>query len=196
MNYHKSTSIILALSFLLVSSLSAAYAESLYDPNGFRALASDGKAYRVGDVLTVQIIENATAASKSDTSTKRDNQISANLSLSNNPTIAGGINIGGDFVGGGSTQRSGRLLAQITVSVREILANDLLKVAGEQILTINGEAQRIGIEGFVRPRDVSDGNVVLSTRVSDARITYEGDGPLSERQKPGWWRQLLDLIGL
>ncbi|MFT4171318.1 MAG: flagellar basal body L-ring protein FlgH [Rhodocyclaceae bacterium] len=173
----------------------AAHAESLYSPSEFRALASDGKAYRVGDVLTVQIVENATAASNADTSTKRDNQINANLSLSNNPTIAGGINIGGDFVGGGTTQRSGRLLAQITVSVREVLPNGLLKIAGEQLLTINGEAQRIGIEGLVRPRDISDGNIVQSTRVSDARVTYEGDGPLSERQRPGWWRQFLDLIG-
>jgi flagellar L-ring protein precursor FlgH len=171
------------------------HAESLFDANKFRALASDGKAYRVGDVLTVQIMENATAATNADTSTKRNNQIGVNLSLSNNPTIAGAANINGDFAGGGSTERSGRLLAQITVSVREVLDSGLLKVSGEQLLTINGEAQRIGIQGWVRPKDISDGNVVQSTRVSDARITYEGDGPLSDRQKPGWWRQLLDFIG-
>ncbi|MGC3963589.1 MAG: flagellar basal body L-ring protein FlgH [Rhodocyclaceae bacterium] len=186
---------LIRLSAIGLLSASLAHAESLYSPDEFRALASDGKAYRVGDVLTVQIIENASATSNADTSTKRDNQINANLRLSNNPSIAGGINIGGDFTGGGTTQRSGRLLAQITVTVREIVDNGLLKIAGEQLLTINGEAQRIGIEGLVRSRDVSDGNVVLSTRVSDAHITYEGDGPLSERQRPSWWRQFLDLIG-
>jgi len=172
-----------------------AKAESLFDAERFRSLAADDKAYRVGDVLTVQVIENATATSNADTSVKRNNQISANLSLSNNPTIAGGVNIGGDFNGGGSTQRSGRLLAQVTVTINEIVENGLLKVSGEQQLTINGEVQRINIEGLVRAKDISDGNVVQSTRIPNARITYEGDGPLSDRQRASWWRQLIDFIG-
>ena len=47
-----------------------------------------------------------------------------------------------------------------------------------------------------RPADVSDGNVILSTRLADAKITYVGEGDIAERNKRSWWRKLLDGAGL
>jgi flagellar L-ring protein precursor FlgH len=76
------------------------------------------------------------------------------------------------------------------------MPNGDLRIAGEQSLLINEEQQRINLEGRVRPLDVSDGNVVLSNRIADAKITYVGEGDLAARQKPAWWRQVLDWMGL
>jgi flagellar L-ring protein precursor FlgH len=81
------------------------------------------------------------------------------------------------------------------VTVREVLPNGDLSVAGEQVLTINNEQQRINIEGRVRTQDITDANVVLSSRLADARITYAGDGELADRQKPAWWRHAFDWLG-
>jgi flagellar L-ring protein precursor FlgH len=52
------------------------------------------------------------------------------------------------------------------------------------------------LEGRVRPQDISDGNVVVSSRLADAKITYVGQGDLAERQKPAWWRKVFDWLGL
>jgi flagellar L-ring protein precursor FlgH len=41
---------------------------------------------------------------------------------------------------------------------------------------------------------VTEGNVVLSTRISDARITYVGDGILGEKQRPGLLTRFLNWL--
>jgi flagellar L-ring protein precursor FlgH len=172
-------------------------AGSLYDPQTFKALSSDNKAFRVGDVLTVQVIENSSAVTSADTGTRRKNDINASYSgTGNNPnTVQAGVAVAGTFDGGGSTQRTNRLLATVSVTVQEILPNGEMRVAGEQLLTVNQEQQKVNLVGRVRPQDISDGNVVLSTRLADARITYEGEGDVSDRSKRGAWRRFVDWIG-
>lgn len=170
-------------------------AQSLYDEQSFRPLTADNKAFRLGDVLTVQVVESAVATANADTGTQRKNSLSVDVTRPRGTGLSAGIGIGGDFDGGGRTERAGKLLAQLTVSVREVLPNGELVVAGEQQLMINQERQRIGVTGRVRPQDISDGNVVLSTRIADANITYVGEGRLAERQTPAWWRQAMDALG-
>jgi flagellar L-ring protein precursor FlgH len=173
-----------------------ASAQSLFDEKSFRPMTSDHKAFRVGDALTVQVIENATAAANADTGTRRGNKLSAEISRSRSLGEDIGIGVQGDFDGGGRTARAGKLAAQLSVTVREVLPNGDLRVAGDQVLTINDEQQRINIEGRVRVQDISDTNVVLSSRLAEARITYAGDGELADRQKPAWWRHMFDWMGL
>jgi flagellar L-ring protein precursor FlgH len=186
-------SVVAMLCLLLWSS--AGRAESLYQQDTFRPLTADNKAFRVGDVVMVHVLENSSASTNADTTTRRKNGVSADLSLSRNPGIAAGINVAGDFDGGGRTQRSSRLLAQLSVVVTEILANGDLRLAGQQSLYVNDEQQRVNLEGRVRPQDISEGNVVLSTRLAEAKITYVGDGDLSDRQRRGWWRRIMDWLG-
>ena len=45
-------------------------AESLYDPGLYRSLGTDRKAARIGDVLTIQVVETSSASSAADTSTE------------------------------------------------------------------------------------------------------------------------------
>jgi flagellar L-ring protein precursor FlgH len=178
---------------LLTGGLSA---QSLYDERTFKAPAADVKARRVGDVLTVQVVENAAASANTDTGTRRKNGLSAGITHPAGVGLGVGMTTSGEFDGGGQTARAGKLVAQLTVSVKEVLGNGDLRVAGEQSLLINEELQRINLEGRVRPQDISDANVVLSTRIGDAKITYVGEGDLATRQKPAWWRQVLDWVGL
>ncbi|HEX5682645.1 MAG TPA: flagellar basal body L-ring protein FlgH [Ideonella sp.] len=187
--------VVLGLATLLA--LQASHAQSLYDETTFRALTSDHKAFRVGDVLTVQVVENAMATANADTGTQRRNNLGVDLSVTYPRVKAAAANAGvsGDFDGGGRTERAGRLVAQLTVSIRDVLANGDLLVAGEQQLTINDERQRITLTGRVRPQDISESNTVLSTRIADADITYVGEGHLADRQKPAWWRQVADWLG-
>jgi flagellar L-ring protein precursor FlgH len=171
-------------------------AESLYREETYRPLTGDNKAFRVGDAITVQVFESSSASTSTDTNTQRRNALNASVTALPSRQHGFGVAVAGDFEGGGTTQRANRLLATLTVSVRETLANGELRIGGEQLLKVNEELHRVNIEGRVRSQDISDGNVVLSTRLADARITYVGDGELSERQKRGLWRQVVDWLGL
>lgn len=180
---------------LAVAAMNASQAQSLYDAATFRPLTADQKAFRVGDVVTVQVIENASAAANADTGSRRNNSLGGQVIHAKSPAVRIGLETNGEFDGGGRTSRTGRLLAQLSVTVREVLPNGDLRLEGEQLLTINDEQQRINLEGRARPQDISDGNVVLSTRLSGARITYIGEGDLADRQRPAWWRKVLDWFG-
>lgn len=168
---------------------------SLYDDQNFQALTSDRRRFTVGESLTIQVLENASASSSADTGAARDSQVGLGVQTPNWNKRAG-ISANNDYTGGGRTQRSGRLLAHITVLVHEILPNGDLRVAGEQLLEINGEKQVIRAEGRVRPRDVSEHNVVLSSRLAEARLAFVGDGVVGEQQRPRWWQRVLGLFGI
>ncbi len=194
MNRPGAWALLLAATGLLVALSSSA--GSLYDEQTYRALTADNKAFRVGDVLTVQVFENSSATTSTDTGTRRKNSLSAELSHGSRRVAETAIGAGGDFDGGGRTQRANRVLITLSVSVKEVLANGDLRVSGEQMLLINQEQQKVTLDGRVRPHDISEGNVVLSTRLADARITYLGEGEVSQRQQRAWWRKLLDWAGM
>lgn len=186
---------IAAIAFALCAAAPAA-AESLYQEGSFRPLTADNKAFRVGDSLTVQVFENSSASTSADTGTRRNNDISGSVTQTGSKLVGQlGIGVAGSFDGGGRTQRANRLLATLTVTVQEVLASGELRVAGEQLLTVNEELQKVNLEGRVRPLDISDGNVVLSTRLADARITYVGEGDVTDRSRRSAWRKIFDWLG-
>jgi flagellar L-ring protein precursor FlgH len=187
----------LAASLLAVLLLQAAtaQAQSLYREDSWRPLTADNKAFRPGDVLTVQVFENSSAVTSADTGTRRNNQLQADLAHGGHSVAQTSLAVGGDFDGGGRTQRTSRLLTTVSVTVQEVLPGGQLRIAGAQSLTVNDEVQTVRLEGLVRPTDVSDANVVQSTRIAEAHITYLGEGELTERGRRSWWRRVLDVVG-
>jgi flagellar L-ring protein precursor FlgH len=180
---------------LALACSTGAGAESLYKPGSFQPLTSDLRPRKVGDLITVMVYENASATSTADTSIGRDANIALGLQTpGQNRTAA--LRSANHTDGGGHTRREGKLLAQITVAITQVTASGDLLVAGEQQLDINNESQRISLEGRIRPQDVSDTNVVLSTRIAQARIRYSGQGDLAEKQRPAWWQRLLGWFGV
>ena len=174
-----------------------AQAQKLYDEQTYRGLAEDRKAVHVGDIITVQVFEQSSATTSTDTSTQRTNALGVGLSVTASGLQRGGsISQSGSFDGGGTTQRANKLLVTLSVTVRQVLPNGDLVVHGEQSLTVNKEQHKVALDGRVRPQDVASDNTVLSTRLADAHIEYLGDGDLSDRQTRAWWRQVLDMLGL
>jgi len=172
-----------------------ANAQSLYDDGTFRAIASDHRAFRVGDNLTIVITEFASMTTSARTTTDKDGSASAEWNNTNSSRNAG-VSASEDFSGGGKIERSGKLVAQLTVVVQSVDKNGDLWVKGVQELEVNNEKQKLSIEGRVKPRDVGADNSVLSTRLSDAKIGYTGKGLLAEKQQPGVLSRFLSWIGL
>src|SRR5690349_18817904 len=120
----------MALISTIALSQQIACAESLYNEATFRPITADNKAFRIGDLLTVQVFENSSASTSSDTGTRRRNNLSAELAHGGRPASQSSIGVGGDFDGGGRTQRANRLLITLSVSVRDVLPNGDLRIGG------------------------------------------------------------------
>jgi flagellar L-ring protein precursor FlgH len=164
----------------------------------------DKKALRVGDIITVRIVESAQASNTADTDLSRNSSIKAGLStffgkkkflnlfkLDEDLLASSAANT---HQGAGSTTRSGQLTATMTAVVREVLPNGNLVVQGTREVLVNHEQQFITLTGIVRPLDVDRDNVVLSTQLADASITIGGLGVVADKQRSGWGSWLFDFV--
>lgn len=164
----------------------------------------DKKALRVGDIITIRIIESAEASNTADTDLSRNSSINASLnSFFGHSRFLGLFKLGNDLVtssadnshqGSGSTTRQGQLTAVMTAVVREVLPNGNLVVQGTREVAVNHEQQFITLTGIVRPYDVSRDNVVLSSQLADAHITIGGLGVVADKQRSGWGTWIFDFI--
>lgn len=158
------------------------------------------RATRVGNILTVRVVESATAKNSATTKTGRNSEISAGidqlftLEKYVTPYTQASGSIDSQFEGNGSTDRSGKLMASITVRVVEVLPDGNMRIAGSRDVAVNNERQFITLTGLVRPEDVDYTNTILSTYISDAKIVYSGSGIVDDRQRPGWLMRTLDVI--
>ncbi len=160
----------------------AADSESLIDPGRYRALAADHRAYRTGDVLTINVLE--TTRARSQAATEAGSELDLGVGLSS-PSTSYDANLGinGGNASGAQTTRVGELRTQISAQVVEVDANGLLRISGEQSLMVNGERQQIRVTGLVRPEDIGSDNVVWSNRIANADLELLGVGVVSESQR-------------
>ena len=181
---------------------------SLWVDNGaLGTMFINDKARNIGDIVTIKIVESASATNKASTQTGRSSTLDAGLdnffnleerypstSPFFNPFGSVSANFESDFDGSGSTARSNALTAYITARVIDILPNGILVIQGTREVRVNHENQIITLTGMVRPRDISSENVVQSTYLADARITYSGTGIINEKQRPGWLSRILGKV--
>lgn len=165
---------------LLLPALSGA--QSLINPDGYRSLTGDRRGYHVGDSLTVLVVESTSAQSAAGTGADSSTDISARTALDSR-THQAVLGLRGDTSGVGQTNRSGQIRTNVSVRIIEQLPEGLLRVSGEQLVTVNDEKQQVRITGLVRPDDIAYNNTVLSYRLADAQIDIVGDGVVTDAQK-------------
>jgi len=166
-------------------------------------LYRDVKARNVGDILTIQVIENASATNSATTATQKKGDVSLSapaiaglehgnpaMNFSNILQAAGGLN----FNGTGSTTRSGQLQAEISARVVQVFPNGDLRIEGTKVVTINGERQTLTIGGMVRNHDVSPANVISSTAIANMDVKFDGKGIVADSNKPGWFYKFYQII--
>jgi flagellar L-ring protein precursor FlgH len=156
--------------------------QSLIDSNDYRSLTGDRRGHHVGETLTVLVVESTTAESSAGTGADSQTSISARANTDSHSYQAG-LGLQGDTNGIGQTTRRGQVRANVSVRIIEELPEGLLRVSGEQTVTVNDEQQQIRISGLVRPDDISYDNTVLSFRLADAQIDIIGDGVVTDAQK-------------
>ena len=158
-------------------------AENLFDPDRFKSFVADERAYKVGDVVTLLIVESASAQSSRDTGANKNLDMSAGFSkaIANGAAANSGrsesisTNLAYASDDARATARKGNFRAQMTVQVKNIDQAGKLFVTGQQKIVVNGEEQLIKASGWLRNRDINEDNTALSLRLSDASIEYSGE---------------------
>ncbi len=177
---------IAAIAFALVGAASmhanASERESLIDPNRYRGLAADHRAYRVGDIVTIYVLEATRAKSQAATEAGSDLNLDVGL-RSPSTQYSANLGVGGNNTAGAQTTRVGELRTQVSAQVTDVQTDGNLRIAGEQSLIVNGERQKIRITGLVRPEDINADNTVWSNRIANADLELLGVGVVSESQR-------------
>lgn len=173
---------------------------AIFQTNHDVALFENPVAHRVGDMVTISLVESTAASKTSSTNTKKST--SADLSASNifgsTPTIHGKNPLSAKladataFAGEGDSQQSNKLQGDITVTIAKRYSNGNLLVRGEKWITINQGREYVRIQGIIRQIDIQPDNTVPSTKVANATISYGGQGALADANTKGWLARFFD----
>ena len=188
----------LAAAFAVGSVAPAVSAESLWkNPSGYptRNVFADHGAFNVGYIVTIII---------SDTTTKSATRSAAN-EKSGSVSIGAGVGIfdflkaasasGSDkFNAKGSASSTNRTIGNVTVTITEITPAGNFILEGTQSIWQNRNEHKITFRGMCRPEDISATNTVLSTRVADATVRFDGKGPLNAKQRQGILTQIFNIL--
>ncbi|MBZ6071627.1 flagellar basal body L-ring protein FlgH [Aeromonas schubertii] len=166
---------------------------AIFQPDQINSIYSDIKAHKVGDLITIELIESTSASKKANTQSGKDNKFNLDpVQLGGIPVTASPYDLSASigqnaaFKGQAKADQSNSLQGSISVSVYKVLPNGNLMVRGEKWIMLNNGNEYIRITGVIRPEDVTSDNSVSSQRVANARIYYGGTGDLANSQEQGW----------
>lgn len=168
----------------------AAPTGSLFDAQFFSGLVTDRRARRVGDLITIRLVERTRAAKSASAGSNRDSDNRFGLPqifpFTRIPEQALQGGAGQEFTGSGTAAQNNELFGELTVTVAEVLPGGVLRVAGEKRLMLNRGEEHLQLTGLVRVDDLGFDNSVPSTRVADARIRFGGTGQVADNSRQGW----------
>jgi flagellar L-ring protein precursor FlgH len=173
-----------------------------------RNFYGDKRARKVGDLLTVKIVEEASAKKDASQSGSKSFDIGGEFTfyrprIDDRPQPWTNFNlksfsVKGDrkYDGKGSLENKDALSGLITVKVMEVLPNGNLLIEGKRAVQIQKESVTFTLSGTVRPEDINSDNIVLSTAIADASIKYESNGTVTVDQKKGLVTRVFDWLNL
>ena len=172
------------------------------------SLLGDRRAVERGDILTVVISIDDSAAIQNSTDRTRTGSQDLGIGalfglperaadrLPDGATLDPAVQLGssGSFSGDGSVRRNEQLELRIAATIVDVLPNGVLSIAGSQEVRVNNEIRELLVTGYVRPADISRQNEVTYDKIASARISYGGRGLLSDVQRPRWGQQATELV--
>lgn len=185
----------LAVIMTVAAVVPLAGAKSLWSEQGFGNIAADRKARNVGDIVTIVINESTTQSTNKSTSNSKSGSTTLNAGIGIFDFLrAAGASGSDSFKADGSATASNRVNAQVTVTVTEVLPNDNLVVEGVQSIWQGKNEHKITLRGIIRRDDISANNTILSTKVADTTMKFDGKGPLNAKQRQGILTQIFNFL--
>ncbi|MBX6422755.1 flagellar basal body L-ring protein FlgH [Thermosulfurimonas sp. F29] len=170
----------------------------------------DHRARRVGDLVTIKIVENYQSSQQVANKGSRSTGLKAGIARllgfekyveQHNPRFSSSQMFDSSYQYNLNAQsqqsRKTDIKATITARVVKVLPNGNLVVQAKRVVKQDADLEYIVLTGIVRPQDIDADNSVLSTQLSDVTLEYSGRGPNKEIVRgPGWVAQILHWIWL
>ena len=168
----------------------------------------DQRAATVGDILTVVINIDDEAELENETERTRNSNEDVNL---NNllgvetqltkvlPEAVTGPDLvdfgtGSTYSGEGSTEREEEVNMTLAATVTQILPNGNMVIQGRQEVRVNFEKRVLELAGVIRPEDIMTDNTISYEKIAEARISYGGQGQITDMQQPRYGQQVYDIL--
>lgn len=172
------------------------------------SLLGDRRAMQAGDILTVviEIDESAAISNSTDRSRSGSNNLGLpqlfgipqriNRRLPEGAGLDNAVSVdsSSSHSGDGSVSRNEQLTLRVAATVVDVLPNGVLAIAGNQEVRVNFELRELLVSGYVRPEDISRQNEITYDKIASARVSYGGRGQISDMQQPRIGQQLLDRL--
>lgn len=172
-------------------------------PASLADLASDVRARRVDDIVTILVNEQASAVATGATKSQRTSSASAAITSAAGQLKAAGplanlwnSNSNSQLSGQGTTSRQTTLSTTLSARVTDVLPNGDLVIEGTKTVLVNSENQVVTLRGVVREADLSSGNIVQSDSIAQMELKINGKGVINDAiHRPFFlYRLLLGLL--
>ncbi|MCX7677271.1 MAG: flagellar basal body L-ring protein FlgH [Alteraurantiacibacter sp.] len=166
--------------------------------SGYAALHEGTRARRVGDLVTVLLVENLGASKSTSARTSRAGNAGIEppsagpLSFLNPDALNAAAEA--SFNGQGNASQRSTLNGAIAVTIAEVRPNGTALVVGERQMQLSQGEEWVQFSGIVRLADIDVNNRVLSTQVADAQIIYGGRGAIQQASRPGWLSRFFNMV--
>ncbi len=169
----------------------------------------DQRASKVGDIITVKISTKDNALMENEMEQNRDDNkdflgISSFFGYEQYlgkflPSAAdkdGLVNITSnrEIAGDGKIDRKENIDVTFAAVVTQVLPNGNLVIEGTQEIRVSYEVRQLMMRGIIRRADISSDNTIESSKIAELRVSYGGEGVISDVQQPRYGRQILDIV--
>lgn len=172
---------------------------SIFDAStGYAALYEGTRARRVGDPLTIVLIEKTTTSKSVGSDSSKGGGIAlvppstGPFSFLSPDALKASSN--SSFNGEGSAGQTNTLAGTLSVTIAEVRPNGTALVKGEKRMLLSQGHEWIQFSGIVRLIDIDMENRIASSRVADAHIEYSGKGALQQASRQGWLGRFFNMI--
>jgi flagellar L-ring protein FlgH len=176
--------------------------------DGRKGFFKDQRAARVGDILTIMVdIKDTATLENSSTKTRAatenmdmpglfglETQLNKVLPTGTLPNNLVTTNSATNNNGKGTIEREEEIELKIAAVITQILPNGNMVITGTQQVRVNNERRDLTVAGVIRPQDIDASNSITYEKIAEARISYGGEGMLTDVAKPRYGNEVMDIL--
>lgn len=179
---------------------------SVFPASTSGSLYAPRRDWRLGDLVTIDIVTSSTASNTDDAALKRTGTINDSMtSFMGVPMSFGHINGGSlapeigassdqEYTGTGSASAANNISGQVEAVVTSVDANGILALEGRTNVNINGNVVSIVVTGYASPDDIAANTTISSNQVADMNVQYVGVGPINGAHQLPWLQRVLNKL--
>lgn len=181
---------------------------SLWKP-GSSGFFKDQRASKVGDIITVKVSAKDNALMENEMEQNRDDNkdsigVGSFFGYESylNKVFPGAvdkdnlvdINSNREISGDGKIDRKEKIDMTMAAIVTQVLPNGNLVIEGTQEIRVSYEVRQLTVRGIIRRADITSDNTIESSKIAELRVSYGGQGVITDVQQPRYGRQILDIV--